>query len=328
MKFQFLALFSSKKLRNSILVLGGFLMSNILRKPFKLGFPVTISVEPVNFCNLSCPECTAGNGNLSRNPGQMDANLYANFIKEIKNYVSYLTLYFQGEPLLHPQFIEFVQLATQHRIFTASSTNAQIIDDVMAKKIVKSGLKKLIISMDGTTQKIYEKYRVGGSLALTEKGILSLIKWKKELNSSTPFVELQFLVLKHNEHQIPEIKKRAKSLGVNKLSLKTAQITNFEKGSNLLPTQTKYARYIKTQDGNYKRKKIIYNRCWRAFSGAVITVDGNVLPCSFDKNGEHAFGNINEQSLAEIWHSEKAHLFRKQVLRDRKAFSICQNCTM
>lgn len=315
------------KLTNILLVSFSYLVSNIFRRPIMFGLPITLSIEPVNFCNLSCPECPVGKGSLTRKAGQMQLGLFSNIIKKIASHTSYLTLYFQGEPLLHPDFIEFLKIAKQNKIYTASSTNAQMLNDEMAKKIVESGLHKLIISVDGTTQEVYEKYRVGGSLIIAKEGIKALIAWKKKIKSNTPYVELQFLVLKHNEHQLPEIKKLAKEFGVNKLSLKTAQIIDFEKGSDLIPTQKKYARYQKTIDGTFRRKKQIHNCCWRAFSGAVITVDGDVLPCSYDKNGEFVFGNINEQTLAEIWHNEKARKFRQQILTDRKLFGICRNCT-
>ncbi|MBN1462457.1 MAG: SPASM domain-containing protein [Paludibacteraceae bacterium] len=328
MNSSFFNYFSIKKISNCLLVLGCYLISWAFKKAVLVGNPITLSIEPVNYCMLSCPECPAGNGSLTRKAGQMSLFTYSSLIKQAAPYVSYLTLYFQGEPLLHPNFIEFIQVAKENKIYTSSSTNAQLLNDEMAEKIVKSGLNKLIISIDGTTQETYEKYRVGGSLEKAKEGVKAIVKWKKALQLNYPFVELQFLVLKHNEHQLPEIKQLAKELGVNKLSLKTAQINDFERGSDLIPLQKKYARYKKNSDGNFKRKKKICNHCWRAFSGAVITIDGEVLPCSFDKNGEYSFGNIHKESLSKIWHNEKAQRFRQQILTDRKVFKICRNCVM
>lgn len=323
-----LDLFSYRKLKNILLVSFSYLISRVSRRPFLAGLPITLSIEPVNFCNLSCPECPVGKGSLTRKPGKMELRLFSDIIKKIASHTSYLTLYFQGEPLLHPDFIAFVKIAKLHKIYTASSTNGQILNDEMAKNIVESGLNKLIISVDGTTQEVYEKYRIGGSLTSTLEGVKSVVAWKKKLKFNTPYLELQFLVMKHNEHQISEIKKLAKKCGVNKLSLKTAQIIDYEKGSEFIPSQKKYARYQQNRKGIFIRKKKICNRCWRAFSGAVITINGDILPCSYDKNGEHIFGNIKEQSLEDIWHNKKATSFRQQILRDRKVIEICGNCTM
>lgn len=305
-----------------------YVFSCLFKKQFLACHPISLSVEPVNYCMLSCPECPAGNGSLTRKAGQMSLDTYTKFIEQVSPYLSYLTLYFQGEPLLHPNFTEFAQIAHKKNIYTSTSSNAQLLNDEMAEKIVKSGLNKLIISIDGTTQETYERYRVGGSLEKAKEGVKAIVKWKRELQSNSPFVELQFLVLKHNEYQLPEIKQLAKELGVNKLSLKTAQINDFERGSDLIPSQKKYARYKLTNNGSWKRKKKMRNCCWRAFSGAVITIDGEVLPCSFDKNGEYSFGNIHKEPLAKIWHNEKAQRFRQQILTDRKVFEICRNCVM
>lgn len=286
-----------------------------------------MSIEPVSFCNLQCPECPAGNGTLTRNKEKMSFSLFAEIVEQIKSHVLYLTLYFQGEPYLNTDFLDFVQLAAQNNIYTASSTNGHFLTDEIAKKTVESGLNKLIISVDGSSQEIYEKYRRGGDLEKVLLGITHLVKWKKELHSKTPFIEMQFLVFKHNEHQIDEVRNLAKRLEIDKLSLKTAQFNDFEEIENLIPTQKKYSRYTRNSEGKYQLKKKIRNRCWRVFNSLVICANGDVLPCCFDKNGDFSFGNIQENSLSEIWTNKKALQFRKQILRDRKLFPICNNCT-
>ena len=321
-----LMLFSVLKIKNAVLVFSGFLISLFLKKPIAFGMPLTLSVEPVNFCNLSCPECPVGNGTLARKKAQMELETYRNIIQQSRQGLFYLTLYFQGEPLLHPEIIKMIQIAKKANLYVAISTNAQLLNDEMAKNIVESGVNKLIVSIDGTTQEVYEKYRQNGLLSLAINGIANIQKWKRAMHKKTPLLEMQFLVLKHNEHQLVAVKKLAKQLEVDKLSFKSAQICDYKHGSDLIPTKQKYARYKKNADGTYRRKKKMRNRCWRAFSGAVITVTGDVVPCSFDKNGTHVFGNIREHSLRVIWHSQKAQAFREQVLTDRKGIEICRNC--
>lgn len=312
---------------NGIKIVAGFILSLLLKKPFKIGLPLTVSVEPVNYCNLHCVECPTGNGSTSRRKELMQSDLFYNIIDQIKVHASYLTLYFQGEPFIHPEFDNFIKLARKNHIYTATSTNGQLINKVIAEKTVRSGLNKLIVSIDGTTQDTYEKYRVGGKLEKAVDAIKLITECKNKLHSNSPKIEMQFLVLRHNEHQIEKAKKLAKKLGVNKLTFKTAQIYNFENGSELIPTQKKYARYVEKEKGVFVRKKKIHNRCWRAFSGTVISVDGEVLPCSFDKNADFSFGNLKNKPLAEIWHSEKALAFRRLLLTDRKGVGICCNCT-
>jgi radical SAM protein with 4Fe4S-binding SPASM domain len=239
----------------------------------------------------------------------------------------YLILYFQGEPLLNPAFFEMASYAKEKGIYTATSTNGHFLTDENARKIIESGLNRLIISLDGADQETYEQYRRGGDLNMVFDGIGKVVRLKKEMKSSTPYVIIQFLVFKNNEHQIPAMKTLAKELGADKLELKTAQIYDYENDTSLIPDHPKYARYIKDGSGKWKLKKAIHNRCFRMWSGAVITWDGRVVPCCFDKDATHQFGKLETHSFKKIWKSKSYKEFRKQVFTDRNKIDICQNCT-
>ena len=139
-----------------------------------------------------------------------------------------------------------VKYASSKKIYTATSTNAHYLNDENAKRTVESGLDRLIISIDGTTQEIYQQYSVGGNLDKVIEGAKNIVKWKKELKSKTPFIFFQFLVVRHNEHQIEEVKKMAKEIGVDQVRFKTAQVYDYENDPNkLIPTIDKYSRYKK-----------------------------------------------------------------------------------
>ena len=105
------------------------------------------------------------------------------------------------------------------------------LNDENAKKTIESGLDRMIISVDGTTQEVYENYRKEGKLETVLQGARNVVKWKKQLNSATPHIIFQFLVVKPNEHQIPEIYKLAKEIGVDEVKLKTAQVYDYEHGN-------------------------------------------------------------------------------------------------
>ena len=137
----------------------------------------------------------------------LEADLFRGVIDQLAPTLNYLTFYFQGEPFLHPEFLEMVKYASDKGIYTATSTNAHFLKDDEAKATVLSSLDRLIISIDGTTQDTYSSYRVGGSLDKVMEGAKSILYWKKKLKSKTPHVVFQFLVVKPNEHQIPEIYK-------------------------------------------------------------------------------------------------------------------------
>jgi radical SAM protein with 4Fe4S-binding SPASM domain len=254
-------------------------------------------------------------------------DVFRSAIDQLAPTLSYLTFYFQGEPYLNPKFLDMVRYASSKGIYTATSTNGHYLDDENAKETVVSGLDRLIISIDGTSQDTYQSYRVGGSLEKVIQGTRNILRWRKELKSSTPHVVFQFLVVKPNEHQVPEVYKLAHELGVDRVALKTAQIYDFENGSDLIPTQEKYTRYQKNKDGRYTIKNELNNHCWKMWHSCVITWDGKVVPCCFDKDAHFVLGDLQQDSFEEIWKGETYKSFRATLLKSRSEIEICKNCT-
>jgi radical SAM protein with 4Fe4S-binding SPASM domain len=248
-------------------------------------------------------------------------------IDELAPTLSYLTFYFQGEPYLNPNFLKWVNYAATANIYTATSTNAHYLSDENARRTVESGLDRLIISIDGTTQETYESYRVGGQLSKVLEGTRNVVEWKKKLRSATPHIIFQFLVVRPNEHQVNEVHALAKRYGINQVVLKTAQIYDFENGSPLIPTVAKFARYRKTEDGTYRLKNRMDNHCWKMWNSCVVTWDGKVVPCCFDKDAHFVLGDLGKQTFREIWNGEPYIDFRQSLLRSRAEIEICKNCT-
>lgn len=308
-------------------LIGSYLTSRITGKPQHVGMPMSISIEPTTSCNLRCPECPSGLRSFTRPTGMLKPELFQSTIDQLASRLSYLIFYFQGEPYLHPQFLDLVSYASRKRIYTATSTNAHYLNDKNAEATVKSGLDRLIISIDGTTQETYESYRIGGSLEKVMEGTKNIVRWKRELKSTTPHVIFQFLVVKPNEHQIDEVKKLGKELGVDEVAFKTAQIYDYQKGSDLMPTIDRYSRYKKNNDGTYQIKNELLNHCWKMWHSCVITWDGKVVPCCFDKDAHYVLGDLNHQSFEEIWRGQKYNDFRASLLRSRTEIEMCKNCT-
>lgn len=323
----YLSYLDGRKVFNLLLLGLSFQMSRILGRAIHLGKASTLSIEPTTSCNLRCPECPSGLRSFTRPTGMLVQDLFEKTVDQAKSHLTWLHLYFQGEPFLNPRFLDMVSYADSRKIFTSTSTNAHYLNEKNVAALLDSGLKQLIVSMDGITQEIYEKYRVGGDLEKVQQGLTLLISERKRKQKTFPRIVLQFLVTGQNEHQIPELKLWASKMGVDEVQLKTTQIYEFSEGSELIPSDLGYSRYLPDGNGKWVLKKKIENKCWRMWQGAVATWDGKIVPCCFDKDAEHVMGELKTHSLSSIWKSSAYQAFRSQLLQDRSQIEICRNCT-
>jgi len=316
-----------RRLWNAARVLSSYYISKWTKIAIQWGYPISVSFEPTTSCNLRCPECPSGLRAFTRPTGMLQKDFFKDTIDQLHKDLLYLVFYFQGEPYLNPAFLEMVKYASGKSIYTATSTNAHYLNDANAKRTIESGLDRLIISLDGTTQEVYQQYRVGGNLNKVIEGAKNIVKWKRALNSKKPFVIFQFLVVRPNEHQIDDVKRLAKEIGVDDVWLKTAQVYDYENDPNqLIPVTDKYSRYKKSKQG-VELKNQLSNHCWRLWHATVITWNGLVVPCCFDKDAQHTLGNLQNKSFKEVWHNPDYINFRKQILHSRKNIDICANCS-
>jgi radical SAM protein with 4Fe4S-binding SPASM domain len=312
---------------NALKVLSSYYISCYTGQALQWGLPISISIEPTTSCNLRCPECPSGLRSFTRDTGMLQPDFFRQTIDQLHRDLFYLVFYFQGEPYLNPSFLEMVRYASKKKIYTATSTNAHYLTDENARRTIESGLDRLIISIDGTTQEVYEQYRVGGQLQKVLDGAARVVAWKKKLRSRTPFIVFQFLVVRPNEHQIDEARQMARHIGVDAIWFKTAQIYDYANDPHqLIPTKSRYSRYRKTEQG-YQFKGRLANHCWRLWHDPVITWNGVVSPCCFDKDAQYKMGELQQRSFAEIWHSEPYRRFRAKILQGRKHIDICSNCS-
>ncbi|HEY9487437.1 MAG TPA: SPASM domain-containing protein [Chryseosolibacter sp.] len=316
-----------KRAFNAACIVRSYQASKSTKRADINGLPISISIEPTTSCNLRCPECPSGLRSFTRPTGMLDPQLYTKVIDELAPTLSYLTFYFQGEPYLHPQFIDMVEYASSKGIYTATSTNAHFLNADAAHRTIQSGLDRLIISIDGTTQEAYQSYRIGGSLDKVVEGTKNIISAKKRLRSTTPHVIFQFLVVGPNEHQVPEVYRMAKDLGVDQVVLKTAQIYDYENGSPLIPKQDRYSRYQKNPDGTWSIKNKMDDHCWKMWHSCVVTWDGKVVPCCFDKDAHFVLGDLRNNSFSNVWNGDPYKAFRTSLLVSRSEIEMCRNCT-
>ncbi|MBK6521257.1 MAG: SPASM domain-containing protein [Sphingobacteriaceae bacterium] len=315
------------KIYNYNKLLASYFYSKLLKQNYHNALPFALSIEPTTSCNLRCPQCPSGLRQFTRPTGMLDPEMFKKFVLQIKKHVHSLTFYFQGEPYLNPDFLKMVRTASDNNLYTITSTNAHYLNDEVSKQTIQSGLDEIIISIDGTSQETYEQYRVGGQLDKVLAGAQNIIKWKKELKSRKPYVVFQFVAFRSNEHQVKSIKKLGRDMGADIVRIKTAQIYDFENSQGMIPKNEALSRYKKNSSGKWEIKNRLLDQCWRMWQACVITWDGKIVPCCFDKDAKYQLGDLTNNTFKEIWFSKPYHEFRQSILKSRKEIDICTNCT-
>jgi len=295
----------------------------ILKKGMIYGMPSAINVEISGKCNLKCPECATGSGQIRRPAGFMPEELFEKLVNELRPFLLNMNIYFQGEPMLHPGFFKFVSLARGIRL--TLSTNGHYLSEENIRRIVDSDIREIIVSLDGFDQKTYSAYRRGGDFEKVKEGIIKLALAVKESRYRKKLV-VQFLVNRHNEYQIKDVRNFCREAGA-RFHLKSMQVITPEGFVEWLPSEEKFRRYYRDNNGIYRLKGRLRNRCLRLWLNPVVTWNGDVLPCCFDKDAKYVLGNIGKSSFREIWHGSSNKEFREKVLLNRASIDICRNCT-
>jgi len=333
---------SVKRLWNFSKVLASMGVSWVVRRPVVWGRPFMMMVEPTNFCNLKCPLCPSGNGQMERPRGNMDLERYRRLIDEIKDHVMLLMLWNQGEPFINKGFLEMVRYAREHRIPVMTSSNGHFVRTLdQALDVVDSGLSEMIISLDGVDQETYETYRVGGSLQAVLDGTRLIAEAKKQRGSVTPLVNLQFIVFRHNEGDLERAEELSRQLHADKFLIKTAQVYDQHDAATFLPQQELFRRYEETTDpadealhadestdDGLSVKGQPKTGCKVLWYSSMVNWIGDVAPCCFDKDVEFGMGDtFNGRTFGKIWKDAPYMEFRQRILDDRRSVDMCRNCS-
>jgi len=289
-------------------------------------YPYSLIVEVSNTCNLKCPLCSMGQKKVLPRENLMSLKNYKLLIEPLKNYLFQVFLYNWGEPFLNKDLYEIIGYNTAMNIGTVLSSNLNIFVD--AEKLVKSGLEHLVISGDGISQQVYEKYRVSGKIDLVVDNLKRIIKVKRAARSKFPYIEWQCLVTKWNEFELDKIKKTALDLGVNEVRFCNINFysakNSTEAEKEWLPQNPLYRVFSSDSSPRRSKKR---KPCFWLWRRSVINVNGGINPCClYDvPDWENAF---NEDFLS-IWNNEKYVEARKLSLRNYKSKLpklICNGC--
>lgn len=297
-------------------------ITQFLRPARVLGVPFFIVVEPASICNLRCPICPSGLNKSRRDPALLPLQDFKNLIDQLGEYLLFIQLWEWGEPFLNPDVYEMITYAKKKDIIVVSSTNGHFLHKPeYIDQLIDSGLDGLILAVDGTTQEVYEKYRVGGNLDQVLEGIKMLIKAKQDRHASSPTLMLRMVINAFNESQIDDFVQLGKDLNVDLYALKkiNCNMGGEETSSFVLPEQDDYLRSHKGTGFKY--------RCIIPWLSPTLFSDGNISLCGLASQGETSVQKVAPgRPFRSIWQSKDAQTFRKNLKIDPDHYPFCRNC--
>lgn len=309
-----------KKIINWIMV-----EASIYVKPSRpWGYPTHLQIEPDTHCNLRCVVCPVTTG-LGRPIGRMDFRVFKDLIDEIGDYVFLILLWDWGEPFLNPEINEMITYAKRKGIKLVSSTNGHLF----AKKkhvegVIRSGLDSLIIALDGANQETYSRYRQGGHVDMVIQAVHNFVHCRKNLNVSHPFINIRTVIMKHNENEIPQIKKLVQNMGADALTLKT--MNPYDSDESLVPENEAYRRFYYLADGKTRvRRK--HNPCKHLWNMPAVHWNGYVCICTYDCHEAYIMGDLNKDSFRRIWKGKDYRHIRELFRTHWEGIDLCTGCS-
>ena len=306
----------------------GIGLSRLTRRPFVFGSPVMVMIEPGTACQLHCPHCPTGRGELLRPAGRLTLDNFRGIWDAIHPAPLRLQLWNQGEPLINPDLPGIIAHATRSGSRVVLATNVELLANVdLAERIVLSGTFELVLSLDGASRETHSVYRKGGDFDRVAEGIRNVVRLKEGYRRRYPLLTWQFIMFRHNLDEKEQARRLAEEWGVNRIVFKTAQLEDLslEEGRRWLPDDPRLRRYDLV-GGHWALRRRKNYFCDRLFASTVILWNGDVVPCCFDKDGDSVLGNALEQPFATIWQGKAYSEFRQRWIKgDRPA--MCDNCT-
>src|SRR5579884_168047 len=297
-----------------------------LRRPGPLLAPVHVSIEPTNACNARCPVCETGKGDMRRRTGFLDEDLYRAFIDEAAPTTAVLLYYFMGEPFMHRSAYDMIRYARDKGIFVETCTNGDFVD---AEGVIYSDINKISFQLGGMDQETHQRYRVRTRLDKAVKNLEELLALRNKHPESNVQVEVGFIVMRHNEHQVDDFLDWAKKIGVDRANVIDPCARNMLEAHAYLPKNRKYWFYDEEafERGVLKPKRLPGNECVWIWNSIQLNWDGTAVPCCRDPNGHFPLGNVFEKGLRAVFNGEAATGFRRKLLKDQGAISICKLCS-
>lgn len=299
----------------------------IYRRLRPWNWPLHIQIELTNYCNLNCPVCPIGTREMRRDPKAMDVSLFRHLMDELGPYLLTASLWAWGEPLLHPQLEEILCIARKYPVITFLSTNGQnLCEEPVINALITAPPTYLIVAVDGLTDDTHSKFRVGAKLDPILSGVRRLAEIKRIEGKEFPILHMRYMVMKHNEHEVPRLKNFARENGFDFLTLRTLSIIDSSRDTHrvFVPEAKELRAYEYEGRNRIRRSDFI---CQQPFWFPTAFADGTVVACEQDYNAQQSFGKFSpKMSFADLWFSRQSMTIRRMIRDTPERSSFCRNC--
>lgn len=279
----------------------------IFNRKIGLLFPQLAAIEITNHCNLSCVMCP--HDQMTRKKGSMDFTLFQKIVDDLKQKTEFLYLYGTGESLLCKDFFKYADYAVASGMTTCLSTNATMINEEIAEKLIDSGIDFIVLAIDGATQQTYNQIRVGADFHSVIEKCKLLLRAKLNKKAETD-INIQLIFMKENANEAKDL--------VNYFTAEE------RKAINQFRIKPFFDSYAHPEDR-------VHHVCPCYFLWNFISVmwDGKVQICCMDYDGSHVIGDLNRENVESIWNGEELEQFRK-LHRNLKqeTVGICRTCSL
>ena len=301
----------------------------VYRRVNPWSMPLHVQIELTNYCTLRCPVCPTGTKAANRPPRAMDVALFERVMDELGPFLLTASLWAWGEPLLHPRLEEILHAAGEHDVVTLLSTNGQSLNnDRVVETLIQAPPTYLIVAIDGLTDETNSRYRVGSTLAPILDGVRKLAGMKRQRGLRLPVLTMRYIVMKHNQHEVPQLDEFARRNGFDLLTIRNVffveSSSDGELRERLTPDPNVWSECGYGHGGNLRQGSFV---CQEPFWFPTVFADGTLVLCEQDYNAQLALGQISEDvSFADLWYCRRATQLRKIIRDDMESVSFCRKC--
>lgn len=300
-------------------------LNALFQKSRLFGLPPIIQVEPTNICNLKCPLCPTGTGVMKRSKNKISPEAFRRLLDELEDVLISVYLFCFGEPFMHENILEMIRECTNRGITTLTSTNGHFLQTPEeAEKLIETGLRTLVVALDGSTQDLYEVYRRNGNLEKVKRFVRLVNEAKNRKGSSFPYIAVRAVVTKDNESDLSNMENLSRELGANMFASKSVGCMVYDKSfQHFEPSRGEVRRFLYAGARRIKKNPV---RCPFPFRQPIVFCDGTVVGCEYDHEMEMSFGNIEVDNFKVIWNSHRARRLRRSIIQNRDRPFFCGRC--